>query len=262
MTEILLTNDDGVRSPGFKVLKNALKSLGKLLLIGPSDEKSWIGKALTRFGGVKVHKLQSEDGGEIFAVQGTPVDAVLIGAFMIAKNLPRLVVSGINTGANAGNAFIFSSGTVGAAIEAAMIGIPSMAVSVVPPYPNYDYQEEDFRFASQIAKEFAKKILNHGLPSGVDLINLNIPHNASSETEVVLTKIARVHYGGLLEECTATKIFNFTTDFSSAKGANYDLKPGTDAYTVFSENKISITPINLDLTGNLKNLEDWMQLSS
>jgi len=260
MVDILITNDDGVHSQGFKALKNTLNSIGNLLLIGPYEEKSWIGKAISRFKDVRLRKLKLTDGSEVFAVQGTPVDAILIGAFVISKKMPQLVVSGINTGANAGNAFILSSGTVGAAIEAALIGIPAMAVSVVPPFPGYEFKEKDFQFASQVAKEYAQRIIKHGLPSGIDLLNLNIPHNANSETELVITKVAQVHYGGLLEDCKGTNQFTFTTNFGMVKGANYDLEPGTDAYTVFSQHKISITPINIDLTGNLEVFRKWMKL--
>ncbi|MFX1293767.1 MAG: 5'/3'-nucleotidase SurE [Promethearchaeota archaeon] len=260
MADILLTNDDGVHSPGFLALKKELNTFRSLLLIGPSEQRSWISKAVTRFEKVKVQKVKLEDGSDAFAIQGTPVDAIIIGLFVISEQFPKLVISGINTGANAGNAFIFSSGTVGAAIEAAMVGIPSIAVSLVPPYLNYTFIEENFRIAAQLTKKFAQRILKYGLPSSVNLINLNVPYNATMKTEIIITNIAKLHYGCILEKSTKENEFVFTKKMDSTKGAKYNLQPGTDAYTIFIENKISITPVNIDLTGNLHGFRQWLDI--
>ncbi|MHA1651560.1 MAG: 5'/3'-nucleotidase SurE [Candidatus Helarchaeota archaeon] len=260
MVDILLTNDDGVYSLGFLALKNELKALGSLLLVGPREEKSWISKAISRFDPIRLQKIKLEDGTNAYSVDGTPVDATILGLFTIAKQLPKLVVSGINTGANAGNAFIFSSGTVGAALEAAMIGIPSMAVSVVPPHSDYRFEIDDFRYPAYIAKLLAQRILKYGLPANINLINLNIPLNATPETEIVVTNVAKLHYGCIFEPSERGDEFNFTRKMESTKGAQYDLQPGTDAHTVFVENKISITPINIDITGDLKQFKKWLKL--
>ncbi len=261
LVDIFLTNDDGIESLGFLALKQELEYLGELTCVGPSNEKSWIGKAITRFDKVRVNKIKLKDGSDVFSVEGTPVDATLIGLFEILDNLPKLLVSGINTGANAGNAFILSSGTVGTAIEAAMIGLPAIAVSLVRPYRDFPYSLEDFQFAAQITRQIAERILRYGLPATIDLININVPLGATAETEVVITKIAKLHYGLIFEGSNKKDEFKFISKIDAAKGAKYDLDPGSDAYTVFIEKKISISPINIDLTGNLSDFRSWMQLA-
>ncbi len=261
VADIFLTNDDGVYSPGFLALEKELNSLGSLLLVAPNKEKSWISKGISRFKRVKLRKVKLADGRDAFSIEGTPVDATLVGLFILSENLPKLVISGINSGANAGNAFVFSSGTIGAAIEAAMIGLPALAVSLIPArLGEHIYTEADFKWAAKLTRMMAQRILKYGLPENVNVINLNIPSEADGNTEIVVTEIAKLHYGCLFEKSLRKNEFAFLKDISSAKGAKYDLQPGTDAYTVFIERKISVTPINIDMTGDLLEFRKWMEL--
>lgn len=259
MPDIFLTNDDGIGAPGLLALKKELEGLGSLLVVGPTEEKSWISKGITRFGKILVKKVKL-DNSEGYSVQGTPVDGTLLGLFKLSPNLPKVVVSGINQGANAGNCFIYSSGTVGVAIEAAMIGLPAIATSMVVPQIERKYNEGDFRAAARITKKLVQRILKFGLPAGVDLLILNIPANATEETEIMITEIARIHYGCVFEEATQQNEFAFVKNFQSVKGAKFASKAGTDAHTVFIQRKISLTPVNINLTGNLDKCKSWMDL--
>ncbi len=263
MTDILVTNDDGIGAPGLLALKKELESLGSLgslLVVGPTEEKSWISKGITRFGKIIVKKVKLADNSEGYSVQGTPADGTLLGIFNFSRTFPKVVVSGINQGANAGNCFIYSSGTVGVAIEAAMVGIPAIASSLVVPQIVHQYKEEDFRSAARITKKLVQRILKFGLPAGVDLLILNIPANATEQTEIVVTEIAKIHYGCVFEESAQKNEFRFIKNFKSAKGANFTLKEGTDAHAVFVQHKISITPVNINFTGNLGLCKKWMDL--
>jgi len=260
VTDILVTNDDGIGAPGLLALKKELESLGSLLVVGPTEEKSWISKGITRFGKILVKKVKLADNSEGYSIQGTPVDGTLLGIFKLSGTFPKVVVSGINQGANAGNCFIYSSGTVGVAIEAAMVGIPAIATSMVVPQIEQRYKEEDFRSAARITKKLVQRILKFGLPAGVDLLILNIPADATEQTEIVVTEIARIHYGCVLEESAQKNEFGFIKNFKSAKGANFTLKEGTDAHAVFVQHKISITPVNINITGNLGLCKSWMDL--
>ncbi len=163
MPLILVTNDDGVQSEGIHALAEAMKPLGDVVVVGPLQEASAIGHALTLRRPLRIETVR--DG--VFAVDGTPTDCVNIGCEIILKRLPDLVVSGINKGWNLGDDITYS-GTVSGALEAALLGAPGIAVSLrrTPAY--------DFGPSAAAAATVAKYVLAHGIASRT-FLNINVP---------------------------------------------------------------------------------------
>jgi|SRR5688572_3556158 len=164
MKRILVTNDDGVRSPGIHALAEALRHLGDVTVVAPHVEASAIGHALTLR-----RPLRMEIAGDnVYEVDGTPTDCVNIGVSQIFKGVPDLVVSGINKGYNLGDDVTYS-GTVAGAMEGALLGIPSIAVSL-----ERTRREYDFGPAASAAATVAGLVLAKGLPSRI-FLNINVP---------------------------------------------------------------------------------------
>src|SRR6266540_4038322 len=151
---ILVTNDDGYRSEGIHALADALRTLGEVTIVAPVQEASAIGHALTLRHPLRLERIADR----VFAVDGTPTDCVNIAVTQVFKALPDLVVSGINKGWNLGDDVTYS-GTVAGALEAALLGIPSIAVSLRQTRGDYD-----FAFAARAAAVVAEAILERPLP--------------------------------------------------------------------------------------------------
>ncbi|MHA1895398.1 MAG: 5'/3'-nucleotidase SurE, partial [Candidatus Helarchaeota archaeon] len=207
------------------------------------------------------------------ALHGTPADCVLIGAFYVCNEMPDLVISGINFGANIGNSFILSSATVGAAMEASFLGIKSMAVSLLLNplkadmnamkdskanlHIRKDLKKEDFLVSAKITRKIADHVLKHpNLPPNTDLININVPKEATLNSEIHFTRVSQVHYGNVFkkleDEPESCYVFN-----KFARDGQYQFIEGTDIYSTFIKNSISITPISLDLSGDVEKLKKY-----
>lgn len=167
---ILVTNDDGYRSKGIGVLAAALSSLGDVLVVAPDGDRSGIGHALSIKHPVHVAPVRDAEV-KTFRATGTPADCVVIGALDLFDERPDLVVSGINRGANLGDDVNYS-GTVAAAIESVLVGVPSIAISLA-----YGQSDAVFHWdtAANVAVSLAKDVLEHGLPP-LDLLNVNVPN--------------------------------------------------------------------------------------
>jgi 5'/3'-nucleotidase SurE len=129
MKTILLINDDGIESPGLISLKERLEKLGEVFVVAPRDERSGIGKAITSSGYVRIMEARLKDGSKVYATSGTPADAFLLALNKILRHPPDLLVAGVNFGPNLGIDDLLNSGTLGAALEAAIHDIPAIAVS-------------------------------------------------------------------------------------------------------------------------------------
>jgi 5'-nucleotidase len=165
--EILITNDDGIDAPGLEALAKALSRVGRLTVVAPDRERSAASHGITVFEPLVYHQV----GDRRFAVQGTPADCV-ITAVQIMDEPPNLVVSGVNRGLNVGHD-IFYSGTVAAATEAILHGIPAIAVSA----------HSDFKAAADVAAQLAYRVLKEGLPPDV-LLNVNHPRHWNGQCRV------------------------------------------------------------------------------
>src|SRR6188474_288989 len=164
MTRVLVTNDDGYRSEGIHALVKSLREVGEVTIVAPVQEASAIGHALTLRRPLRLEAMEDR----VFAVDGTPTDCVNIAVTQVFKGLPDLVVSGINKGWNLGDDVTYS-GTVAGALEGALLGIPSIGVSLRQTRGDYDFQH-----AARAAAVITAAVLERGMPK-FTLVNVNTP---------------------------------------------------------------------------------------
>jgi len=199
MVDILLTNDDGYQSIGFISLLKELSKEFSVLAITSPDGKSWTGKAITAKREMDLKKVKI-DGFDILVLNGTPADCVQVGIYNILKKLPRMVVSGINDGPNIGRGRILSSGTVGAAMEASIIGIKAIASSFCLFSDVYRKPVKKINFidskncpilknAAEITFKLVKTLIKKDFSKDVDLFSINIPFNATINSDFEITKL-------------------------------------------------------------------------
>jgi 5'-nucleotidase len=255
---ILVINDDGINSIGLFTLAKKLEKLGEVIVVTPEAERSGIGKALS-IGQVNITETNFGDGTRAYATSGTPADSFLIAVNKILKRMPDLLVSGINIGPNLGIDDLLTSGTVGAAFEAAIHKVPAIAVSYclseitarMPEKTNVSLK--DLELASTLAHKAAKHVLESGMPPDVDIISINVPENSDS-TNVKLTSLCYDGYG----------------DIHTASKGGYRIKswtlrhypdgdPGTDLHAIKTGNCISVTPIKVEFLHNKKAMKDLME---
>jgi len=166
--KILVTNDDGIYSQGIYALWEVAKEFGEVTIVAPNTQKSAVGHAITIANPLYVKEIDRDNGFKGFSVSGTPADCVKIGIKNIMKSTPDIVLSGINIGSNLGNNIIYS-GTVAAAIEGAVSGIPSIAFSVDSFSPN------SFETSKAVVRKLINLYLDNSPPSGT-ILNVNVPH--------------------------------------------------------------------------------------
>ncbi|MBW3620058.1 MAG: 5'/3'-nucleotidase SurE [Actinobacteria bacterium] len=205
MIRILLTNDDGVGSPALVPFARALAGLGEVTVCVPDRERSWIGKAISRTGSVRLEETVV-DGHPVWACSGFPADAAQLGIHALGDEPPDLVVSGINLGFNHGAAFLMSSGTVGAAIEGWISGVPAIAFST--GVWDGDWADWRARAESPEARDGWRELADTcvsilrdleeaELFDHSDVVSVNLPFDATPDTPRHLTEIARVGYDRL-----------------------------------------------------------------
>ena len=246
---ILITNDDGIYAPGIFHLKHALDDLGRVEVVAPLVEKSAVGHAITLSDPLRVMEVDREGTFFGYAVNGTPADCVKIGVHCLLKEKPVLVVSGINLGPNTATNVIYS-GTVSAAAEGTIIGIPAMAVSLTT------FTKMEFGYAAKIARYLAKKIMENGLPERT-LLNVNVPPLSAEEMkELVITRQGKGRYEESFDKRTDPN--HRTYYWLTGKKKVLDEDDDVDDLVVM-EKKVSITPIHYDLTNYdfLEELKSW-----
>ncbi|MCH7599625.1 MAG: 5'/3'-nucleotidase SurE [Myxococcales bacterium] len=251
-TTLLLTNDDGVTSPALIPLIRALEGIEDVGIVNtlvPDCERSWISKAVTRFEDIKVFTRKASEGEpRIMTSTGTPADCANLGIHTVFDERPDLVVAGINIGLNHGLAFVMSSGTVGAATEGVIAGLPAIAFSIgvrgghiaFTEYARSVEGKELWQRSAEVAADIVRGVLAQGLPPGVDLLNVNFPREVSLATPRVVTEIAQVGYDALFKLREGPV---YTGDYQGLK----ERRP-SDAQTdlaIVSEGKVSITPLRL-----------------
>lgn len=231
---ILLTNDDGVDSPHLAVMAETLRSrLGaRVLILAPERQRSAMSHTITLHKPLRV----TERSTDVYAVSGSPVDCVYIGVLKVADRKPDLVISGPNDGFNLGTD-VFYSGTVGAAMEGGLRGIPSMAVSVDRNDP------DSVPVAARLVSELATKIWSDPLPPGT-VLNINVPTGCKSE--VRWTSLGKRFYKDDVQERTDPRNNHYY--WVGGGIAGIDETQGTDCHAVVSEGVASVTPMQLDLT--------------
>ncbi|MCS6784097.1 MAG: 5'/3'-nucleotidase SurE [Candidatus Caldarchaeum sp.] len=245
MKKILLTNDDGVRKPGLWALYDVLKNFGTVFVVAPESEKSAVGMSITLHKPLRIRKYRIH-GRVAYACSGTPSDSVIVAVRKIMPEPPDIVVSGINEGNNVSLQAVYGSGTVAAAIRASLMGYPSVAFSLSFSEKGTfrpGWLKTAMKTAAYKAKPIVEYLLNHGLPKGVDYLNVNFPYEISDKTPYRLTVAAKSRYAELVEE----RVDPREKPYYWLKGKLLErLEPGTDAYAIFVEKAVSVTPMKTD----------------
>lgn len=245
---VMVTNDDGIQSNGIISLAKAIRKYADVMIVGPEQPQSATALSLTFHKPLRVSKVRIEDL-ECYAVSGSPGDSVMIGVNNILPRRPDLVASGINYGDNVTFQDVLASGTVAAAIEASIMGIPAIAFSMEVREDvmfSSEYSDINFSKPAAIAAEIVTDLIENGMPEGIDLLNVNFPSSVGPNTKIELTYIEKRKYK---DRVTVRK---------DPRGRPYywlwgerlsSFQKNSDAYAVHVERAISISPIVLNLSG-------------
>jgi 5'-nucleotidase len=243
---ILLTNDDGINAVGLKMLAKFLKSIGNVSIVAPDRERSAVSHALTLHHPLRATQIDATT----FAVDGTPTDCVNLGIHNLLQFKPDIVISGINHGANMGDDITYS-GTVSAAMEATLMGIPAFAVSLAT-----NAGDADFTSAAIFASRLAEKIMIKGLPRDT-FLNVNVPEVPGDLLRPpLITRQGKRIYEGMIIDKVDPRGRNYY--WIGSMEMNFHDTEGTDFHAV-SRGHISITPLHLDLTNydSLQEMQTW-----
>jgi 5'-nucleotidase len=249
LKEILLTNDDGIQSPGISALAEALSVLGRVTIVAPDRERSASSQSLSLHRPIRYEEI----GPRRFSVDGTPTDCVLIALHHILKVRPDLVISGINRGANLGHDIAYS-GTVSAALEAAHHDLPAFAISLAA--------RKEFRFeeAAKFAGILAEKLWADPLPTGL-ILNVNVPRNEIRGIRI--TRQGQRNVRTLIvenQDPRGRRYFWFDQEMQAVNGQD---SPDVD-YMAVNAGYVSITPLKTDRTGHetIDRAEGWPEIFS
>jgi 5'-nucleotidase len=251
---ILLTNDDGVTSRGLFEAKLALDAVGEVSVIAPDANRSGVGRGITIHRSLHVAEVELRDGTIGYATDGTPVDCVRFADLGLVGKRPDLIVSGINYGYNLGDDVTYS-GTVAAAFEGILLGIPGIAISQGSPTATADFRRHeayDFSAAAALLPRLVGEVERRGLPGGT-ILNVNVPSQPAGATVARLGK--RIYRDRLDVESDDEGRRRYRI---YGVDPSYHDEPGTD-FRAIAEQRISITPIHLDLTSadGLEEVAAW-----
>jgi 5'-nucleotidase len=244
----LLTNDDGIDSPALLPFADELDGRGELRIVVPDHERSWVSKAITRFDPIDAGR-QERGGREIRTTSGYPADGVQLAVHALFETAPGLVVSGINLGYNHGAAFLLSSGTVGAAMEARLSGVPAVAFSagiMTGDYPAWRAHirspaaEDDWRRLAELCAGILDDVVVSGVLDLADVVSVNVPYVADVGTPRRVTSVARVGYDRLFRR---TEDGRYAHDFGGAF-LRFDPLDGSDVDAAHDD-AVAITPVRL-----------------
>ena len=244
---ILLSNDDGYFAPGLAILAESLASLGTVTVVAPERDRSGASNSLTLDRPLTVRRAASG----FFYVNGTPTDCVHLAVTGLLDELPDIVISGVNYGANMGDDTIYS-GTVAAATEGFLLGIPSVAVSLVAA------GNDNYRTAARIAADIAQRFKDKPLGQHA-LLNVNVPDVAYEELRgIEITRLGKRHKAEPVVKATTPR--GGTVYWVGAAGGAQDAGEGTD-FNAIARTVASITPLQVDLTRHsaLADLDEWLR---
>jgi 5'-nucleotidase len=251
--QILLSNDDGIDSPGLWAAAEALSDLGYVTVTAPLEHMSATGRGHQRHADGSITRKKLTVRGQewdVFAINGSPSQSVLHGILEVVEQKPDLVVTGINFGENFGTDITYS-GTVGAAIEAASLGIPALAMSQQILHEEWDsyHKDVDFSVSGFFTKYFAQKLLEKKMPEDVDVLNVVVPADATPETPWKVTRLAKVRYYNpyVVREGEMGGKAHITSHILRDE----EIPPDNDIYTVRIEKKVAVIPVSLDLTSRI-----------
>jgi len=246
---ILVSNDDGIDSAGIYSLVEALKEIAEVTVVAPHKEQSAVGHAITMQTPLRVFEYQKNGKFFGYAIDGTPADCVKIGMRNLMPSPPDLVVSGINHGSNTAINIIYS-GTVSAAREAAIMDVPSIAISVA------SHQVLDFSFASNVAKLLSQEVYKRGLPIGT-MLNVNVPNLPEDQIAgMVVTKQGKSKWDDIYE----MRIDPYGRNYYWLTGNLMDVDQSIDLdQAAIKNNYVSVSPIHFDLSDyqTYNKMKEW-----
>lgn len=247
--KILISNDDGIDSPGIAALAKEMKKIGEVTVIAPRTEQSAVGHAITMKIPLRITEYFKNGDFFGYAIDGTPADCLKIGIRNILKTRPDIVLSGINNGSNTAINIIYS-GTVSAAREAAIMDLPAIAISQT------SHDAKDYSYSASIAAELTKQVLKRGLSNGT-LLNVNVPNLPQEEIAgILLTKQGKSKWDDVYEE----RIDPYGKKYYWLTGSlvETDDTLETDQFAI-KNNYVSITPIHFDLTdyATYNSIKSW-----
>ncbi len=252
---IVLTNDDGVASPGLGALKIALDPLGEVQIVAPDQNRSGAARSITMHAPLWVEEVSLADGSLAYSTDGTPVDCVRMAALGLLERKPDLIVSGINLGENLGDDITYS-GTVAAAFEGIMLDIPAIAISAQGYHPGYD-----LTVPARFARLLVSVALEKGFPAKT-LLTVNVPDRRWEELKGTrLTTLGRRIYGDKVEHQGTAGNRRQYHIYNDDLGFHHS--PGTD-FEAASEGYVSVTPLQFDLVSHaaLESLHSWEEALS
>lgn len=260
--QILLTNDDGIRSPGLWTAARALSALGFVHVVAPREQLSGSGRSLPSTSDGRIHPQVMHVNGQdwtVYAIGGTPAQAVLHAILEILPQPPQLVVSGINYGENLGTG-ITISGTIGAALEAASMGIPALAISLeTESRYHFSYSQEiDFSTAGYFTAYFARLLLTRKLPEDVHVLKVDVPSDATPETPWEITRLSHRRYYEPVPPARHSWSQPGIVSYRTSEAADEESND-TDVYALRVKRVVSVTPLSLDLTSRV-NLQELGRL--
>ena len=246
---ILISNDDGIFAPGIYALWESMSEIGETIVVAPNTEKSAVGHAITISDPIRIEEVKRSNGFKGFSVNGTPADSVKIAVKSIMKNKPDIIISGINAGANVGQSLLYS-GTISAASEGTLLGIPSIAISLDA------LRDMDFSTSKVVAKKIVNKVLEYGLPNET-LLNVNIPKDAEGGIKgYQITYQGAIYFKDDFEkrEDPRGRIYYWMT--GDVKDTDKELE--SDGVAI-KEGYVSITPLQLQMTNFdfIEKLSEW-----
>jgi len=242
---ILVSNDDGVYSKGIKALAQSLKKIADVYVVAPDREKSAASHSLTLHRPLRVSKMSPR----VYAVDGTPTDCITLGIYEILKRKPDLIISGINKGGNLGDD-VHYSGTVSAALEGAIAGVPSIAISL------FARDRYIFTPAANFAVKLAKRVHNEGLPKGM-ILNVNVPNLPENQIGgYAWTLLGKRNYGDIIVEKMDPRGRPYF--WIGGDDTGFEDIPNSDCNAIL-EGKISITPLQVNMTShaNIPKFKKW-----
>jgi 5'-nucleotidase len=243
---LLITNDDGIASPALYGLREELKELGRVFIVAPDRDQSATSHSLTLYRPMRIER-PSED---VYAIDGTPTDCVLAATHGLLPVAPDLVVSGVNRGPNMGDD-VFYSGTIAAAIEGALQGLPALAFSLVT-----GSGPADFGYACRFARSLVDEVIARGMPPK-SVLNVNVPARAAADIRgVKITRLGKRAYDDSLIERVDPRGRSYY--WIGGDAPVWQPEPESDFLAV-DEGYVSVTPLHLDLTDNAlrSTLREW-----
>lgn len=244
---ILVSNDDGYFAPGIAALAEALSTLGDVTVVAPERDRSGASNSLTLDRPLSLKRTANG----FYHVNGTPTDCVHLAVTGMLEHLPDMVVSGVNHGANMGDDTVYS-GTVAAATEGYLLGVPSIAVSLVSK------SATDFTAAARVARDLAERFMSNPFPHPV-LLNVNVPDVGYDRLRGVrVTRLGKRHKAEPVVRSVTPR--GDTVYWIGAAGGAADAGEGTDFHAV-ANGFVSVTPLQIDLThtGLISPVFDWLK---